>query len=368
MLVASFLFGYGVGRDTSGETVPGYSLLREVEDQIADSSVKSMERGELVRGAIRGMLQALDDPYSSYLDPEAATRVFSDLTGHYSGVGLLIKLEEGRHKVVSVLADTPASRAGIQKDDLISAVDGKSVDGLTLEELTQSILGDLGTQVRVSVQRGDETREFTLTREQIDIPSVEHKLLKEGVGVIEVIAFRDETGKESREAVKSLLERGARAFILDLRGNPGGSADEAVEVASAFLVGGPVVSFKARGRPEVTYEAKPPQETDLPLVVLVDEGSASASEIVAGAIQDRGRGFIVGTETYGKGSVQTLFPLSDGGAIKITTASYYTPSGRSIGERGVIPDVSVAGSDMQLARAREILKEMLAEAPVRRAG
>lgn len=186
--------------------------------------------------------------------------------------------------------------------------------------------------------------------------------------MVELVTFSQDAGEKVREAVKSLVEKGAKALILDLRGNPGGLVDEAVEVSSVFLEGGSVVSYKERGKAEVVYSTRGSVETKLPLVVLVDEGSASASEIVAGAIQDRGRGIIVGQETYGKGSIQTVFPLSDGSAVKVTTASYFTPSGRSIGDKGITPDVAVLDKLQQLARAQEILQEMLAENPAKQAG
>lgn len=368
LLLASFLFGYGLGRENARRVVPGYELLREAEDHIARSAVKSFDRNLLVQGAIRGMLKSLDDPYAAFLDRAAYLQLNNLLTGHFSGVGLVLRPEEGGHKVVSVLADTPASKAGVAVGDYITAVDGQPVEDLLLDEVVQRVQGKPGTTVRLFVRRGDQTLDFTLTRSTIEVPSVESVLLKDRLGVIEVVAFVEGTGDKVRRAVESLGQRGARGLILDLRGNPGGLADEAVEVTSAFIEDGPIVSFRERGKPEVTFEARGSVETDLPLVVLVDEGSASASEIVAGAIQDRGRGIIVGTETYGKGSVQTVFPLSDGSALKITTASYFTPSGRSIGEHGVIPDVGVAGGDMQLARARQILREMVADAPTRRAG
>lgn len=316
------------------------------------------------------MLRSLDDPYASYLDPVSyrSFRDETDLTGHYSGVGLLLKEAKGRNQIASVLANTPAAQAGIQVGDTVESVDGKAVADLTLDEVSRLVQGDPGTQVHVTVIRADARLDFTLTRQSIDIPSVESRLLKDQVGLIEVASFSGGAARKVREAIRNLIGRGARAFILDLRGNPGGGLDEAIDLAGAFLDGGPVVSIRERGKPEFSFEATPPRETTLPLVVLVDEGSASSSEIVAAAIQDRGRGIVVGTETYGKGVVQTVFALSDGSAVKITTSSYFTPAGRTIAGRGVIPDVSIAGGELQLARARQILQQMLADRPSRAAG
>lgn len=363
LLVASFLFGFGVGRTAPAPEAVRYDLLKEAEDQVRSSGVREVEHKTLVQGAVRGMLEALGDPYAEYLDPETY-RSFRDVSaGHFSGVGLWLKPEAKRIKVVSVLANTPAARAGIASGDIITRVDRRSTEKLSLEQVAQRIKGKPGTTVRISVLRGEQPVEFTLVREDIEVPTVESKLLRDRLGHVEVITFSQGVGSKVREAVKKLAGRGARGFILDLRGNPGGLVDEAVEVGSVFLEGGTVVSYEQRGRPEVTYEARGSAETKLPLAVLVDEGSASASEIVAGAIQDRGRGIIVGTKTYGKGSIQTVFPLSDGSAIKITTASYFTPSGRSIGERGITPDVIVVQKETQLARAQQILHEILADAP-----
>lgn len=279
-----------------------------------------------------------------------------------------LKMEAKKAKVVSVLPQTPAERAGIQNGDLITAVDGKPTERMSLEQVVQRVQGAEGTQVKLAILRGEQSIEFTLVRERIEVASVESRMLRDRVGLIEVATFSGNTATLVREAVGSLSEKGARGFILDLRGNPGGLLEEAVDVASAFIDGGRIVSFKEKDKSEVIYNSRPPVATDLPLVVVVDEGSASASEIVAAAVQDRGRGVIVGTATYGKGSVQTVFPLSDGSAIKLTTASYYAPSGRSIGEKGVTPDVSVADKSIQLVRAREILKEMVAGLSEQRVG
>ncbi|HEX2149348.1 MAG TPA: S41 family peptidase, partial [Actinomycetota bacterium] len=252
---------------------------------------------------------------------------------------------------------------GIEPGDLITSVDGEPVAGMTLDEVGQKIMGEAGTQVRIKVVRGaGDPREFILDRQKLEIPSVTSSM-KDNVGILNLLSFTGGVGDKVRESVARMQREGARGFILDLRGNPGGSLDEAVQVASVFIEGGTVVTYRERGKPEVVYQARGPVETKLPLVVLADEGSASASEIVAGAIQDRQRGLIVGTETYKKGSVQRVIGLSDGSAIKLTVASYFTPSGRGIGENGVLPDVAVADRSAQLTKANEILSGMLVEAP-----
>lgn len=369
LLLASFLFGIGVGRigQPAGSSAR-FPLLDEAEERIESSAVEPADGKRLERGAIRGLLEALDDPYAEYLDPETY-RSFQDIsTGHFSGVGLWLKQEGQRARVVSVLANTPAAKAGIVSGDVVTSIDGVPVDGLSLEQIVQRTKGEPGTGVRISVLRGSQPIDFSLVREDIQVPSVKSRLVRDRVGLVELTTFTNGTGGRVREAVRELTGKGAQGFILDLRGNPGGLLEEAVNVASAFLDGGRVVSYRQRGAGEVAYDARPPVETSLPVVVLVNEGSASASEIVAGAIQDRGRGIVVGTRTYGKGSIQTVFPLSDGSAVKLTVASYHTPSGRSIGGQGIAPDVDVAQKELQLARAQQILREMFAEAPGRRAG
>lgn len=362
MLTASFLFGFDTGRRAGSQDE--LALLDEADRLIRGSALRSPGRKVLVKAAVRGMLEGLDDPYAAYLSPQAYRTLKEDESeGQFSGVGLWMKEEDGRFKIVSVLDSSPAAAAGLQAGDLITSIDAKPVEGLALGEVSGRIQGRPGTTVRLVVERESANREFVIKRRKLDLPTVSSRMIADRVGLVELVLFHGEAGRKVREAVTSLEKRGARGFILDLRGNPGGFLDEAVNVAEVFLDGGKVVSYRERGQPEVAYEATSPAATKLPLVVMVDEGSASASEVVAGAIQDRQRGLIVGTETYGKGSVQSFFPLSDGSAIKLTTASYFTPSGRAIGERGVIPDISVVERARQLARAKEVITGILAEAP-----
>ncbi|MGQ0679212.1 MAG: S41 family peptidase [Actinomycetota bacterium] len=360
LLCAAFFFGFGVGTSNSQEESP-YKLLDEAQSLIDSSALEQPGQQELIQGAVRGLLQGLEDPYASYLDPQAY-RSFSDehISGQFSGVGVWLNKEAEQVKVVTVLQDSPAGVAGIRSGDVIVEVDGKPVAALGLDEVAQKILGREGTEVRIKIVRdAGEPKDFVLNRRKLDVPSLKSRL-EGAIGVIELQSFTGGVGVRIREDISSLADKGAKGFILDMRGNPGGSLEEAVDVASAFLNGGVVVAYRERGKPEAVFEARGTPQTDSPLVVMVDEGSASAAEIVAGAIQDRQRGLIVGNETYRKGSVQRVFGLSDGSAIKLTIASYYTPSGRAIGERGVIPDVTVAEKDQQLVRANEILTGLVA--------
>lgn len=353
-----FVAGFALGRSGSD-----YSLLEEVRQRVEASAIDRPGDEELIRGAVRGMVGGLEDPYASYMTP-GAYRVFGEelLTGEYSGVGIWLNREEQVIKIVGVVPGGPAEDAGVVTGDQIESVDGDPVADLTLDEVVQRILGEAGTEVTLGLlHESGEAEEVTLERDKIEIPSLEHRL--EGdTGILELLSFSGNVGFEVREAIGELERQGARGLVLDMRGNPGGSLVEAVDVASAFLDGGVVVSYKERGADEKAFEAVPPQETQLPLVVVVDEGSASASEIVAAAIQERDRGTVLGTETYGKGSVQQVFGLSDGGAVKLTVATYYTPSGKEIGQEGVEPDVLVEDRDQQVPRAMELLDEMVAGA------
>lgn len=360
---AFFVFGFTLGRSSSSEG-SRYQILEEAQSRIDSMALTEPDDKRLIQGAVKGMLQGLDDPHSLYYNPQAYRALGDELlTGQFSGVGVWLNRAGELTKIVSVLPDTPAAAAGMEPGDLITAVDGKPVAGLELDEVGQRIAGREGTNVVIKVIRGAGIpQEFTLSRKKLDLPSVE-TTMKDDVGILNLLSFTGGVGGKIRDAVTAMQAQGAKGFILDLRGNPGGSLDEAVQVASVFLDEGNIVTYRERGKPEVVYRARGPVTTKLPLVVLVDEGSASASEIVAGAIQDRQRGLIVGTETYKKGSVQRVVGLSDGSAIKLTVASYFTPSGRGIGEHGVLPDVEVADRDRQVAKATEILSGMLAEAP-----
>lgn len=370
LLGTLFAFGYTMGRTASTGPSSEFSLLHEVQRQIETSAIDQPDQKDLTEGAVRGMLRGMDDPYASYMTPEAY-RVFGEelLTGQYSGVGIWLNRDEQVVKIVAVVPDGPADNAGVEPGDQVQSVDGEEVADLSLDEVAQSILGESGTEVTLGLLvDGEEPKELTLVREKIELPALESRM--EGdIGVVQLLSFTGGVGSKVVEAIDDLEAQGARGLVLDMRGNPGGSLMEAVDVASAFFDDGVVVSYKERGQEEKVFDATSQAGTELPLVVLVDEGSASASEIVAAAVQDRGRGPVVGTETYGKGSVQQVFELSDRSAVKLTVASYFTPSGDRIGQEGVEPDVRVEDREQQLPRAIEVLNETISEsAPVAAAG
>jgi carboxyl-terminal processing protease len=255
-----------------------------------------------------------------------------------------------------VLPGTPAQDAGLKAGDLITTIDGKSVDGMTSDEAVGHIKGPAGTDVTVGVERDGETLEFTITRESIELPNLRAHTTNEGFGYIRLFGFARGAGSQLRKRVDDMVDSGVEGIVLDMRDNGGGLFDEGVEVASVFIESGDVVIYREQNSDDVVYEAEGEAFEDIPLVVLVNERTASASEIVAGALQDNERGVVVGTTTYGKGSVQQVVPLIDSSALKLTTAAYLTPQGTNIDGRGIEPDVQVSGSTAQRTRAIEILR------------
>jgi carboxyl-terminal processing protease len=311
-------------------------LFDEVLQRVEKFYVDTVSEPELYRKAVDGMLLELHDPHSVYLPPDRLAKLNESTTGRYAGVGIQMDLRDGWITVVSPLPGTPAQRAGILTGDRVVEIDGKPTRSWSSDEAVKALRGTPGSVVHIVVERpGSVARlPFALTREQIRFHSVQHALiLRDSIGYVELTIFSENSDQELRSAIDSLRTRGMRALIFDLRGDPGGLLDQGVSVADLFLdPGQKIVSMKGRTKDsDRDYVDRRPQPwSQLPLVVLVDSGSASASEIVAGALQDHDRALIVGTKSYGKGSAQSLFPVTDSSALKLTTALWYTPSGRSI--------------------------------------
>jgi carboxyl-terminal processing protease len=370
----AFYIGVAVGdRDepagglsfTGGGSSGDFDLAEEAYRQIVSSAVDAPGAEALVRGAIKGMLEVVreDDPYALFYSP-TAYRSFQELTsGEFSGIGVWLKEKEDGLTIVSVLPSTPAVDAGLQEGDVIRTIDGKAVSDLTSDEAVAHIKGPEGTEVSLGIQRGEIELEFTLTREEIDLPNLQANLRPDDLGYIQLFGFARGAGAEVRDQVAEMIDRGAEGIVLDLRNNGGGLFSEAVDVASVFIEDGEVVVYREAGRgsgvEDTTYEAEGDAFEDVPLVVLVNEGTASASEIVAGALQDQERATLIGTTTYGKGSVQEVVRLRDASALKLTTAAYLTPEGRDINGKGIAPDVEVADVLEQKDRAVEILKGII---------
>ena len=312
--------------------------------------VEETNSNELMYGAIKGMLETLD-PHSAFMPPNMYKEMQEETKGRFEGLGIEITIKEGVLTVVSPIEDTPAFKAGILAGDQILKIDGDSTKNLTLDDSAKRMRGPKGTQVTITIMRGGFTkpREFTLTRDVIPVRSVRHELLEKQYGYIRLSQFQEKTEGELDKALKALEEgsKGSmKGLVLDLRNNPGGLLDQAVKVADRFIESGLIVSMEGRREDQKMKFFAHSQGTiaRYPLIVLVNGGSASASEIVAGAIQDHGRGILVGTQTFGKGSVQTIFPLKDGSGLRLTTARYFTPNGRSIQAKGIIPDIIVKPS------------------------
>lgn len=318
--------------------------VREVMDLILREYRGQVGVAELVRGAVRGMLDALRDPYSYYLTPDELRRFQEDLRGSFGGIGVTIEAREGYVTVVGVLPGTPADEAGLRPGDRIVAVDGRRLEGAPVETVQSLIRGREGTEVRLEVEREGRVLSFTIRRARIDIPAVDAQLLSRDIGYIKVSQFTAGAAERFRYAYDRLVEVGARGLVVDLRQNPGGLLEEGLGVAEVLVPEGVLVQVVDRNGRRTTISGAP-HPPGPPVVVLVDRGTASAAEIVAGAVQDHRAGVLVGTRTFGKGSVQTLFELPTQGAVRLTTARYLTPAGRTVEGQGLAPDVAVEESD-----------------------
>lgn len=323
---------------------------------------------QLVDGAVRGIVSSLKDPYSTYMDADEFRNLSNQIQGSYGGIGIVVGTnEENRLVVVSPFKGTPADRAGIKPGDVIVQIDGRETAELTIDAAVNLMLGQPGTSVTLTLFREGSDRLLTkkLTREIIEIPSVEGKILPQArdLAYISLYQFNSKTGEELGRILTELEQTGFRGIILDLRGNPGGDFDAAVTVASYFVPEGPIVRVVDRSAKEEVYTSTG-MALGLPLVVLVNEGTASASEIVAGAIKDTKSGLLLGTKTFGKGVVQTIFPLDNKTGLKLTTAKYLTPDGHDINGKGIVPDIVInpdpeSDKDVQLDAAIELLKSKI---------
>ncbi|NNK13792.1 MAG: S41 family peptidase [Desulfofustis sp.] len=324
---------------------------------LQENYVEEIEAKEAIEGAINGLLLSLD-PHSAYLKPENYREFRNETNGSFTGIGIRITLEDGVITVIAPIADTPADRAGIKAHDKIIKIDGEPTKGKTPFDAVKIMRGPQGTEVTLSIYRDgwESSRDFTMRRSEIPLLSVKSLLLKPGFGYLRISNFQRNTTNELTTHIEELQKTSTlRGLILDLRNNPGGLLDQAVSVSDLFLEEGLIVYTRGRNKDQdLTFEAKANNTLDrFPLVLLVNEGTASASEIVAGAVQDHRRGVIVGTNTFGKGSVQSIIPLNDGAGLKMTTAHYYTPSGRTIQVTGITPDVTVKSQNANLAKADE---------------
>lgn len=332
--------------ENDADTYEMLNLFGEVMERAKNTYVEEVDDKKLIESAINGMLVSLD-PHSSYLDAQSFKYMNEQTKGKFGGLGIEVTMEQGVVKVVSPIDDTPASRAGLKPGDYITNIDGENVIGMTLNDAVDKMRGKVGSKVKLTIRRINEKPfDVTLKREEVKIQSVKSDVKAGDVAYIRITSFSEDTDQMVEKALKKAqkeTKNGIKGIVIDVRNNPGGLLDQAVNVSDLFLDQGEIVSTRSRNEEDtIRYSAKKGDiAANLPMVVLVNDGSASASEIVAGALQDHKRAIILGEKSFGKGSVQTVVPLGKYGAMRLTTARYYTPSGRSIQAKGIEPDVVV---------------------------
>jgi carboxyl-terminal processing protease len=348
IVFTTFLMGrWSLLEDVSAGEDDHYARIKtftETLSLVKKNYVEEVEEKDLVYGAIKGMLSSLD-PHSSFMPPEAFKEMKIDTKGEFGGLGIQIGIKNKVLTIIAPIEDTPADEAGVEAGDKIIKIDGESTKDITLHEAVSQLRGPKGTAVTITIIREglDKPKDITIIRDIIKLKSVKSKVVDDTIGYVKLTQFQEKTSKDLKKALKNLYKEDITELILDLRNNPGGLLKGAVDVTSQFLPPGKLVVYiKGRDGDKTEFDTSNGNRFyDLPMIVLVNEGSASASEIVSGALQDWDRAVILGTQTFGKGSVQTVIPLSDGSALRLTTARYYTPKDRSIQTTGITPDILV---------------------------
>ncbi|MGD9637954.1 MAG: S41 family peptidase [Alphaproteobacteria bacterium] len=359
LVFTSFLFNANAFAETekteeiSLETYKLLNLFGDVFERVRKDYVDEVTDKKLVEQALNGMLSSLD-PHSGYLDADGFKDMQTQTSGQFGGLGIEVTLENGWVKVVSPMDDTPAYKAGLQPGDFITHLNGENVMGMTLMDAVKIMRGKPKTKIKLTIRRGTKSPfDVTLVRDIIRLKSVKYEIERNNLGYIRITSFNESTEKNVKEAVAKIQEKvgkDLKGYVIDLRNNPGGLLDQAISVSDLFLNKGEIVSTRARNEKDTQrFNAVDGDIANgLPIVVLINEGSASAAEIVSGALQDHKRAVLVGVTTFGKGSVQTIIPIPDHGAIRLTTARYYTPSGRSIQAKGIVPDIEIKQAEIKL--------------------
>jgi carboxyl-terminal processing protease len=367
IVVLMFLFGAAL----SGVFVTNYQhigTLYKVVKLVKENYIEPVTTTQLMDGAIKGLVESLEDPYSVYMEPKRYKELQVQMQGSFGGLGIQVGVKDKHIIVIAPIKGTPAFRKGVKAGDIIVKINDQDSTDMDIDKAVELMRGPAGSSVRITVSREEKderkTREFTIVREIITVPSVEGKIIKDQpIAYIQLSIFNENTGEELADTIKKLEQEKFRGIILDLRNNPGGELEAAVKVANFFVPKGRIVTIRDKYGAVETKDADG-SKLNYPLVVLVNGYSASASEIVAGAIKDTKSGMLVGTKTYGKGVVQTIFRLDSDSGLKITTAKYFTPSGHDIHKKGIQPDVAVelpedSKVDVQLNKAVEIIKSKI---------
>ena len=346
VILLFFLFTFKSLNSAENDIYKKIDLFGEVIEKINKEYVEEINQSESMDSAINGLLQSLD-PYSSYMSPEIFNEMQTETSGKFGGLGIEVSMESGVVKVISPIDDTPASRAGIKAGDYIVKINDTQVQGKSLSEAVDLMRGPVGTGIELTIRRRGEKKALTfkVVREIIQIQSVKSDLVEENIGYLRLTSFNENSGKQIKKKINEFEnKKKVKAYILDLRNNPGGLLSQAIEISDFFLDNGEIVSTKSRKVSENRkwFAKKGDLTNGKTLLVLINYGSASASEIVAGALKDHKRAIILGENSYGKGSVQSIIPLKNDGAIRLTVAKYYLPSGKSISEVGVSPDIEIS--------------------------
>ena len=359
LTIAGLCFAFGIHAGEVEDIVRFLGVKRFIEARY----VTDVDETKLMDGAISGMVQSLGDPHSIYMNADTFEQLKEHTEGEFGGIGVTMGFKDNKVTIISVLDDTPGQRVGLQAGDEITAVDGTPVTEMQPEEVAMHIRGEVGTEVTLSISRDGQTQDYKITRATIKLDTAKGVMLGDGMGYIRIASFSENTGKEFKAAYESLEQQGMKGLIIDLRENPGGLVTSCVDIANMVVPKGPIVSVVERDGSKEVHESNL-EESKYPIVVLIDGNSASASEILAGALQDTGAATLVGTKSYGKGSVQVVVPMLHNDGLKLTIAKYYTPNGRCIDGTGIEPDVEVempenATTDVQLDKAKEVLQQKL---------
>ena len=365
LIIAVAVAGISVGRlsvsivSAAGEGYEELKTFTEVLSIVKKNYVEDVKPKDLIYGAIKGMLNSLD-PHSGFMPPEAFKEMQVETKGEFGGLGIQIGLKEGFLTIIAPIEDTPAYKAGLQAGDRITKINKESTRDMTIQDAVTKMRGAPKTSVTLSISREGWTdaKDFTIVRDVIKIKSVKVKVLEDGIGYIKISQFQEQTSSDLTAALKTLKDEKLNSIILDLRNNPGGLLNSAIDISGHFLPKGKLVVYtKTRSGEKSEFFTEGDKGLTQPMIVLVNQGSASASEIVAGALKDWNRAVVLGTQTFGKGSVQTVIPLSDGAGLRLTTAKYYTPKGKSIQNTGITPDIVLKPGAKNGSKEHAVLRE-----------